>query len=243
MNDRTPAVTQKTNTAPVSARFLQWFITLTFPFLLIMVSARLVMTPLFLQIVYNRPGFPEDFYGFTTQDRLTYAPGALEYLLNGEDITFLSNMRFPDAKALYNERELRHMRDVKVLTQYAYLAAVVIGAAAFFAALKLSANRKTRRYLRQGLINGALFALALVAAVVIVAVVNWNVFFTGFHQLFFQGGTWRFEYSDTLIRLFPEEFWFEAALTIGGLTVISAGLTYLLGIRWHPGHDILPDST
>jgi integral membrane protein (TIGR01906 family) len=177
---------------PISARFLQWFITLTFPFLLIMVSARLVMTPLFLQIVYNRPGFSEDFYGFTTQDRLTYAPGALEYLLNGEDITFLSNMRFPDGKALYNERELRHMRDVKVLTQYVYLAAVIVGAVAFLYAWKLSANRKTRRYLRQGLMSGALFALALVATIVIVAVVNWNVFLTGFHQLFFEGGTWRF---------------------------------------------------
>jgi integral membrane protein (TIGR01906 family) len=201
------------------------------------------MTPLFLQIVYNRPGFPEDFYGFTKQDRLEYAPGALQYLLNGEDITFLSNMRFPSGEALYNERELRHMRDVKVLTQYVYLATIIVGTAALLAALVLAARQETHRYLRQGLMYGALFALALVATIVIVAVVNWNVFFSGFHQLFFQGGTWRFEYSDTLIRLFPEQFWFEAALAIGGLTVIGAGLTFLLTGRWKTKRDILPDST
>lgn len=242
MNDSQDAVIQKQDTGIVLARFLQVYITLMFPFLLVMLSVRLVMTPLFLQVVYNRPGFPEDFYGFTTQDRLQYAPGALDYLLNGEDITYLSNMRFTNGESLYNARELRHMRDVKTVTQYAYLAAIIVGLLALASALFLTSRSKTRPHLRRGLMYGALFALALVASIVIVAVVNWNVFFTGFHQLFFEGGSWRFEYSDTLIRLFPEQFWFEAALTIGGFTVIGAGLTFLLAGRWHPRRDILPDS-
>lgn len=242
MNDSQDAVIHKQDVEIVLARWLQWYITLTFPFLLVMLSVRLVMTPLFLQIVYNRPGFPEDFYGFTTQDRLAYAPGALEYLLNGEDITFLSNMRFPTGESLYNARELRHMRDVKTVTQYAYLVVIISSLLALFSGLILASRPKTLGHLRQGLMYGALFALALVASIVIVAIVNWNIFFTGFHQLFFEGGTWRFEYSDTLIRLFPEQFWFEAALTIGGLTVIGAGLTFLLAGRWHPKRDILPDS-
>lgn len=226
---------------PVLARLLQWFLTLAFPFLLVMVSIRLVMTPLFLQLVYNRPGFPEDFYGFTTQDRLTHAPGALTYLLNGEDITFLSSMRFPDGQAMYNERELRHMRDVKLVTQIAYSAAVAVGLVALVAALGLAANPTTRRHLRRGLLYGSSVTLIIIMAIVFVAVVNWNVFFSGFHQLFFEGGTWRFQYSDTLIRLFPEQFWFEAALAIGGLTVTGAGLTFLVTGRQQK-RDILPNS-
>ncbi|MBI5669822.1 MAG: TIGR01906 family membrane protein [Chloroflexi bacterium] len=242
MADTTASPTHHTALASRYARLLQGLLTLAFPFLLVMACIRLVMTPLFLQLVYNRPGFPDDLYGFTTQDRLTYAPLALEYLLNGADITFLSNLRFPDGKAMYNERELRHMRDVKQVTQLAFGAAVIVGVMALSAALFLATDRRTRRYLRFGVLYGSSLTLALIVAIVIVAVVNWNVFFTGFHQLFFEGGTWRFEYSDTLIRLFPEQFWFEAALTIGGLSVIGAGLTFLLAGRWQPKGDIRPDS-
>jgi integral membrane protein (TIGR01906 family) len=60
------------------------------------------------------------------------------------------------------------------------------------------------------------------------AVVAWDTFFTAFHQLFFAGGTWVFAYSDTLIRLFPEQFWFDAALTVGGLTLLGALALLLL---------------
>jgi hypothetical protein len=37
-----------------------------------------------------------------------------------------------------------------------------------------------------------------------------------------------FLYEDTLIRLFPEQFWFDAALFIGALTVIGAVVTLFL---------------
>ncbi len=100
---------------------------LALPFLLALISIRLVMTPFFLQIEYNLPGFPEDYYGFTREDRLDYAPSALEYLLNGADIDFLGDLHFPDGSSMYNVRELHHMRDVKSVTQYAYLLAVIGG--------------------------------------------------------------------------------------------------------------------
>lgn len=73
--------------------------------------------------------------------------------------------------------------------------------------------------------SGALLTLGIVAAIIVVALVNWDFFFTGFHKLFFEGGTWYFLYSDTLIRLFPEQFWFDAALTIGAVTVAGAVTT------------------
>lgn len=231
------------NPPPFLARLGQWFITLVFPFLLVIGCVRVVMTPLFLQLIYNRAGFPVDLYGFTSQDRLRYAPRAVDYLLNGSDITYLGDQRFPDGTPLYNERELRHMRDVKSLTQVAYLAALVVSGGTTLIVLALAAKRRTRWYLRLGLMYGGLFTLALIVAIVIVAIANWNFFFTAFHQLFFEGGTWRFEYSDTLIRLFPEQFWFDAALAIGLMVIIGGGLAFLLAGRWRPKRDILPDST
>jgi integral membrane protein (TIGR01906 family) len=231
MNETTASLS-KIELPPLLVGILQWTITLLFPVILALVSVRLVMTPLFLQLVYNRSGFPEDYYGLTTTERLEYAPLALEYLLNDEDISFLGNRHFPDGLPLYNPSELRHMQDVKTVTQLAFLFAVITSIAVAITGLALL--KAAPRHLRQALFNGGWLTLAIIAAIVIVAIFNWNTFFNTFHQLFFESGTWRFAYSDTLIRLFPEEFWFEAALTIGALTVFAAAITLGLIWRWQP---------
>jgi integral membrane protein (TIGR01906 family) len=209
----------------------QTYLAISMPFLIALVGIRLVMTPLFLQIEYTRPDFPEDYYGFTTEDRLTYAPYALNYLLNGDDLSYLGNLEFPDGKAMYNARELKHMRDVKTVTDTAYLAAVLGGLMAIIAGVYL--GRKNASALRITLFRGGIFTIAIIVSIVVVALANWDYFFTGFHTLFFANGTWRFEYSDTLIRLFPEQFWFDASLTIGGITILTAVI--IIALTWRRG--------
>lgn len=211
---------------------LRTYLTFVLPVLLVLVSVRVAMTPAFLYFEYTRPGFPEDVYGFTMEDRLQYAPYAVDYLLNGEEITYLSSLRFPDGSSMYNARELQHMRDVKAVTQIAYLVAIVGGLAAVLAAYLLGREPSSRRDLRAGLFNGSIMTLGIIIAIVLAAVINWDFFFTGFHGLFFESGTWRFAYADTLIRLFPEQFWFDAALLIGGMTTLGALLILTAMWRW-----------
>jgi integral membrane protein (TIGR01906 family) len=227
----TDAVPQQTSN--LLARVAQGAIMISFPLLLVLIAVRLVMTPLFLQVEYNRPGFPADPYGFNRQDRLQYAPYALDYLLNGAGIEYLGDLRFADGTPLYNENELHHMYDVKQVTQVAFAAAVIGGLIALAAAGYLW--RRGRDELRRALFFGALFTLAIVAAIIILAVFNWEFFFVTFHQLFFQSGTWYFPTSDTLIRLFPEQFWFDAAIAIGSMTVLVALLVF--GITWRLGRS------
>lgn len=216
--------------ASPSLRFiLRLAIVIPLPILLALTSARLVMTPLFLQVEYNRPGFPADYYGFTTADRLQYAPYALNYLLNADDIDYLGDLRFPDGERMYNTRELHHMRDVKIVTQFAFLLA--LGLAVEMLIVGFSLYRFSPAELYAALSGGALLTWGIIAAIVIIAIVSWDYFFTTFHTLFFASGTWRFEYSDTLIRLFPEQFWFDAALTIGALTVAAAGAILFIARR------------
>lgn len=210
------------------------YLILIFPVLLVLISARLVMSEVFLQFEYNRPGFPEDYYGMTREQRLHYAPFAVAYLLNGEGIDFLADLKFPDGEPLFNARELRHMQDVKTVTQIAFAVAVVSGLLALASAVYLYSRSRTT--LRKSLFQGSILTLAIVAAIIIVAILNWNYFFTLFHTLFFESGTWYFLYSDSLIRLFPEQFWFDAALTIGAFTVLGALVT-LLAV-WIAGRDV-----
>lgn len=231
-------------TALRSRRLLEWplrlYITIAFPFLVVMIFVRIIMTPLFPQFEYTRPDFPADYYGFTIQDRLNYAPFAIQYLLNGDDISFLGNLRFPDGKDMYNTRELHHMRDVKTVTQYAFASAVI----GWILALLISYYfwRSNRAALYSALLNGSRLTIGLILAIVIIAVTSWETFFTAFHGLFFAGGTWQFEYSDTLIRLFPEQFWFDASLIIGGATLLVAIVTMYFSLRASSHLTLTPTS-
>lgn len=210
---------------PFWALVLNRFLTVIFPVLAVLIAVRVIMSPLFLQVEYNRPGFPDDPFGLTRENRLTYAPYALDYLLYGKDVTYLGDLRFEDGETLYTVRELQHMRDVQTVTQVAYALAIlggILAAAAVVVMVRIPAARESLVF---GLRNGALLTLLLLFTIVILVVGSWDFFFTTFHQIFFASGTWVFYTSDTLIRLFPEQFWFDAAITIGVLAaLISIGV-------------------
>ena len=201
---------------------LRSYLTLAVPIILVLVSVWLVMSPLFLRFEYYRFDFPEDNYGFTTEDRMTYAPRVLNYLLNDADISYLSEMTFPNGRSLFNARELRHMEDVKIVTRNAYLFLIIIASVSALGGLAVWQQEHWRGAIKQGVTQGAVLTITAIVAIVLLSVLAWDVFFTAFHDLFFTSGTWRFAYSDTLIRLFPERFWFDAAITIGILTVTGA---------------------
>jgi integral membrane protein (TIGR01906 family) len=225
-----------TNTPRYFERALSIMIALIIPPLLVMIGVRLAMTMTFVSFEYHRPNFPFDFYGFTLEDRLNYAPYALDYLLNGEDIDFLGDLTFPGGSPLFNDRELRHMQDVKVITEWAYRAAVGLGVVLIAASVILW--RRGRWHLRSGIRAGGLLTLALIILIIVLAFVSWDVFFTAFHQAFFEGDSWLFLTSDTLIRLFPEQFWFDAAIFIGGVAAIGALMLVVFAQRWKPERNI-----
>jgi len=208
---------------------LSWLVPLLTPLVLLGLSLRLLLMPFYLTMEYNLPGFPPDIYGFTTADRLTYAPYALDYLVNSEDISYLARLTFPDGNPLFNERELSHMEDVKMVTQGGlqvwYSALLLLLLLWFFA---WQAN-SLQAYL-DGLRRGGWLMMGLAAAVGLFAAAAFWEFFTYFHALFFEGDTWLFYYSDTLIRLFPMRFWQDAFLW-AGIIVLGCALALALGLR------------
>ena len=81
-----------------------------------------------------------------------------------------------------------------------------------------------RPLLRSGLLIGSGITIGVLVALVAYIAIGFNTFFVQFHRVFFQGDSWLFRWSDTLIRLFPEKFWFDVFLWIAGLTLAEAGL-------------------
>lgn len=206
-----------------------WLIALLVPLALVMLGARLLMTPLFPEIEYRLPGFPEDGYGFTLKDRLRWSIPSIEYLVNSSDISFLADLKFDDGTSIYNERELSHMSDVKIVVQK--LINVWYLDLALLALLGLAAWRLGwLEAFRAGLIWGGQFTVGLLVALGVFASISFWQFFAWFHSLFFQGDTWLFEFSDTLICLFPLRFWQDAVIFIVGVALL-AGLGLGLGLR------------
>jgi len=216
--------------------FLASLVALIVPIALIGLGLRLLLSPLFLQLEYNMPYFPPDEFGFTKEDRLKWAPYALDYLTNSEDISYLGDLTFDDGGPLYNERELSHMDDVKRVTRgalrvwYASLAILLLlGVWAW-------AGGWWRDYLL-GLMRGGWLMVGLAATIGLIVVIGiavnpdvfWN-FFAGFHSLFFEGDSWMFLYSDTLIRLFPIRFWQDAFL-LAAVIALGGGIALAFGLR------------
>jgi integral membrane protein (TIGR01906 family) len=77
-----------------------------------------------------------------------------------------------------------------------------------------------------------MLTVGIIGVIILMALTAWDIFFTGFHRIFFEGDTWLFRYSDTLIRLFPEQFWFDAAVIIGGGVLIGAIAIFVGMWRW-----------
>ena len=124
------------------------------PVLFVLTSVRLVMTDLYLQIEYNRPGFPDDPFGFTRSDRLDLAPYAVKYLLNNASISYLGDLTVEDGQPLFNERELEHMEDVKAVTRAAFAIYTALGGAALVVIVAAIRATDTRSMLRDALFKG-----------------------------------------------------------------------------------------
>lgn len=218
---------------------LSWIVTLLIPVVLVLTAVRLLMTPLFLMVEYNTPGFPQDRYGFTKEERLYWSGIALEYLLNTEDISFLAELRFPefesapaptcqfmaDCTRLYNDRELRHMEDVKNVVKIA-LSVLYLSLAVLLILGLWAWQGDWWLEFRRGLSRGGWLTVIFIASILLFVLVAFGVIFVAFHNVFFDPGTWTFLFSDTLIRLFPERFWRDTFLAVG---LVSGGTGLALG--------------
>jgi integral membrane protein (TIGR01906 family) len=209
-------------------KVLSRFVTLLLPVALTFLGVRLLLTHTFPEIEYRMPGFPADEYGFTLQDRLQWSRISIDYLLNDRGISFLGDLSFPDGAALFTERELSHMQDVKNVVH----PVLWVGYGIWFLVLGIGLWARFGGWWPEfvrGIWGGGWLTVGLVTVIGIFAGISFWQFFTVFHELFFTGDSWLFLYSDTLIRLFPMRFWQDAFLFVGALDVLG-GLGLGLGL-------------
>ena len=129
---------------------------------------------------------------------------------------------FEGDEPLLDAAERSHMADVAHLAQV--LVGITVVAVVLVAATGTALRAERRRRGRlMVLAAGSVGTLAVVLAAAFG--LAFDATFRLFHQVFFPGGNWEFATGSNLITLFPEPFWFDAALV-----VTVAGLR-----RWRPG--------
>ena len=218
-------------------RLAQWLITLLLPFLLGFGFITLVISPAYPTWAYSQESFPPDPYGFTNEQRLDLALVAVDYLRRAEPaeetIYLLEEQIDPNrGTLLYNADEISHMVDVKHVTDAIRRMAWIFGLLVVAAFGLLLYREEGRTFAARGLRNGGIFGTLILVGLALFIGIGWETFFVLFHELLFAEGTWTFPLSDSLIRLFPEKFWFDIGiLMVGGsllLQLLSAAAGWLL---------------
>ena len=118
-------------------------VTLSIPIIISVLSILVLLSPIFTNLEYRRPGFPDDSYGFTTAERLDFGNQTRRYLISSNTLEDLNQLVFENGDPIYMDRELSHLEDVKIVLQG--VLKVFYGAAAVYVLGGLIAGREDGR--------------------------------------------------------------------------------------------------
>jgi len=211
---------------------IRWLVILAMPFFLGMGAIRAIIAWDYPAFEYKR--ILPDIYGFTLEQRLELARGTLDYLQRPEPadevIYMLEDLRLPGTDSpLYNAGEISHMIDVKVVADAMKRVAYITGAIALGGLAILLIPARTRHFGWRTLMSAGLGTVIVLVAIGLAILIAWPIFFVQFHELLFPPGSWTFAYTDSLIRLFPEQFWFDFGVLVSGMTLALGSIVALIG--------------
>ena len=148
----------------------------------------------------------------------------IDYFNLRADTTQIMVVKRGEEFSLFNERELVHLQDVRSLVQLDYwvqrgaLFLIII-----FVFVLLFGFKARWRMLVKGLYRGGLITMGLMVVLALWAFFGFEQFFILFHLVSFPNEYWMLDpNTDYLIRLFPEGFFYDAALLGFGAVILGA---------------------
>jgi integral membrane protein (TIGR01906 family) len=162
--------------------------------------------------------------GISDEDLLVATRQMIHYF-NSNDELIQTTVLTPQGDALFNPREVDHLKDIKGLVGLCYH--VQVGALGYIAAFIVGGfvwqRKRFLPLLLRGTVGGGILTIALLVAAGLAALVNFDWLFLWFHRLFFTSDTWMLNpATDYLMMMFPPGFFYDAALFIAGATIAEA---------------------
>lgn len=152
------------------------------------------------------------------------ARGLIDYFNNSRKSPQIQVMQDGEESDLFSSQEVDHLKDVKRLIRLFYtiqwftLAYVVVYIIAGF----IMRRRAFLKQLTKVLLLGGLFTWGLFAFLGIWAAIDFNSLFHTLHVVSFSNDLYFLDPTDSLIIMFPEEFFRDAALFLAGGTLAEA---------------------
>ena len=227
---------------------LALIITIAVPVIFILSNVLLFMNPAWLAFQYSQPDFPKAEL-FSDKERLYFGSESIEYIRGNRTLEQFK------ALGVYQDREIVHMVDVRVLVDQVKIVLPIVALLAIAAIVVLSfpallgrgesgttttLSLEGRGRAARALLNGSILTIGLFVALGLFAGIGFNTFFTLFHRIFFSGDSWLFLYTDSLIQYYPLPFWFATSISLIGLTVVEAIGVGVIGWFW--GRKLTVDS-
>ncbi len=220
---------------PIWQKLLRIAIIIAMPFFLGLGMMQLVIDwdwPSYPEWEYSR--IPPDQFGFSLEERLDLAGKTLTYLRQSgqaEDVIHLLKvLQIPaTGEPLYNEREIGHMIDVKNVADGIRSVWLVTAIIVIVGSLILVLKPDTALFGWRTIMFGGIGTVVILLGIALFIGLAWDIFFTQFHELLFPPTTWTFAYSDSLIRLFPEKFFFDVGLVMSIGSLLLGAVTAVFG--------------
>ncbi len=166
------------------------------------------------------------------RDELSRAGRELRaYFNNNAETVSIRIMEGGREVSLFNERETAHLHDVKNLFRLTFRVqeATLVFVLAYVAAVFLWARERSLRSLAAQTLGASLLTVAIIVGLGVVALTGFDRAFEEFHVISFNNDLWRLNpRTDHLIQMFPEDFWFDATMFVGILTLVEAGILGLV---------------
>ena len=165
-------------------RILSGVITVSIPVVICVLSILFLLSQVFMNLEYQRPNFPEDQYGFSTEEGLDFGNQTRSYLVRNAKLDGLRDLKFDSGDPLYVERELEHLEDVKIVLQGVFKvfwgAVIVLVLGGVYARF-----RNWWKGYTLSVSKGGWLTAGLLGTILFLSIVSFRSLFTNFHRIFF----------------------------------------------------------
>ena len=212
-----------------------------FPWAIFIIAVPLFLITASVTWAFNSPGLYNDGFekysisrisGITDSDLRQVGADIRSYINSGDEPLDVRTSILGTERDLFNDREVAHMKDVKQLVRGVYVLA--LASAVYLAAMVVIGFALHRgRFvadLAKRLAWGGGLTLVLLIVFGLVALVGFDSVFLKFHQLSFANDFWRLDpRTDYLVRIFPQDFWFDATLWVAIRAIFEALILTVAG--------------
>ena len=179
--------------------------------------------------------------GITNADLRQVGADIRSYINSSDEPMDIQTSIFGVEQALFNPKEIAHMRDVKNLVRGVYILALV--SVIYLSTMTLFGFIKQGRLftlaIAKRLAIGGGLTMAMLILFSAVAAMGFDSLFIKFHEISFANDFWRLNpRTDYLVRIFPDNFWFDATVwvamraIVGALIITASSGSYLVYNRY-----------